>query len=469
MFWGIVGFLITIGLLVTIHEWGHFAVARFFGVKILRFSLGFGKPILTWTGKKEGTKYTLSPIPLGGFVQMYGETEGEEIAPEDRNKTFAGRPAWQRFLIVFAGPAVNLIFAVLVFALLFMLGVKGISPTVLHISPQSLAAQSALQTGDVITEIDGNKVKLATDAHVALAAAKRAVIEISYQRQGQSGSTTLDLSGLQAGDELNMAKTLGFYLADEWWPARVGAVLTEAERGKYRLSADATFAAAEMGLQAGDQIIAINGEALEEHDGAFRISDKLAAMQPNQAVELKIRRDGQEITLSGKLGQQTVQGKSYAFLGVVWARMPNRDFFAQYEIVERYAPLAALSKGLQKTVDYVGMTFTMFGRLIQRQVSIENMGGPITIGDAAGKTLRIGWEEFLNFLGVVSLSLAAINLLPIPMLDGGHMVFTALEAIRGKALSEKTMTWCFRIGTSLVMCFMAFVLLNDVWRYLIRG
>lgn len=468
MIWGILGFLITIGVLVTIHEWGHFAVARFFGVKILRFSLGFGKPILSWTGKKDGTQYTLAPIPLGGFVQMYGEKDGEEIPAEDKARTFFGRPAWQRFLIAFAGPAVNLLFAILAFALLFMLGVKGISPTILHVAPQSLAANAGLAVGDVITKIDGRTVKLATDAHVALATADRGVIEMQYQRDGQQGAVQLDLSALKAGDELNMAPVLGMYLADEWWPAKVGAVLTEKDRAAYRLHEGSTFAAAQMGLQAGDQILAINGEALQEHDGAFRISDKLFAMKPQDTVTLHILRDGQEFSISGQLGRQIVEDKTYPFLGVAWMRMPNRDFFARYEIVERYSPLTSLGKGVEKTVGYVRMTFAMFGRLIQRQISFDNMGGPITIGDAAGKTLKIGWEEFLNFLGIVSLSLAAINLLPIPMLDGGHMVFTALETIRGKGLSEKTMTWCYRIGASLVLSFMALVLLNDLWRYVIR-
>lgn len=468
MTWGLLGFLITIGILVTIHEWGHFAVARLFGVKILRFSLGFGKPILTWVGKKEGTKYTIAPIPLGGFVQMYGETEGEEIPEADKAKTFAGRPAWQRFLIVFAGPAINLLFAILAFSLLYMIGVKGISPTVLHIAPQSIALEAGLAQGDVITQINGQSVKLATDAHIAFSAAKRGMVEVHYMRQGIQQEALLDLSALKAGDEMNMSKALGLYLADEWWPAKIGAVLTEKDRSAYRLSEKATFAAAGMGLQVGDQILTINDEALNEHDGAFRLSDKIFAMQPNEEVRLKILRAGQEMTINGRLGQQEINGKSYAFLGVAWQRMPNREFFAQYEIVERYLPWQALNKGVQKTLGYVKMTFSMFARLIKGEVSFDNMGGPITIGDVAGKTMRIGWEEFLNFLGVVSLSLAAINLLPIPMLDGGHMAFTALEMLRGKSLSEKTMTWCYRIGSSLVFAFMALVLFNDVWRYLIR-
>ncbi len=451
MLWGLLGFLITIGLLVTIHEYGHFIVARWFGVKILRFSLGFGKPIFTWVGKKEGTKYTLSPIPLGGFVQMYGEESEEEIPEQERHRTFSGKPAWQRFLIAFAGPAVNLIFAVFAFALLYMSGVEGITPTVIHVTPHSLAAEAGLEKGDRLTEVDGHSVKLATDAHVAMVNAPRETIELHFLRGGEDRQTTLDLSSLQAGDELNMASRLGVYLADQWWPATVREVIEGS-------------AAAQAGIQAGDEIVRLNGVVVNPESGSFYVSDQVA-VQAGKPFVIEVLRNGQTVAVQGVFGERELNGETYGFLGVVWDRVPDSTFFDQYQQIERYGVIPALGKGVEKTAYYVQMTFNMFARMIRQEVSIDNIGGPITIGDAAGKTLRIGWDVFLNFLGVVSLSLAAINLLPIPMLDGGHMLLNLIEMIRRKPLSQTAMIVVYRAGAAVVISFMAFVVLMDLWRY----
>lgn len=452
MLWGLFGFIITIGILVTIHEYGHFWMARFFGVKIVRFSLGFGKPIVSWTGKKEGTRYTLAPIPLGGFVQMYGEDEHEKIAENERTKTFAAKPAWQRFLIVFAGPAINLLFAICAFSLLFMIGVEGIRPTVVHVAAQSLAASAGIAPGDVLRRIDGQPLSLAVDAHVALVGAGHEKIPLVYSRDGRSEKTELDLSRLRAGDEMDMARATGLFLADQWWPASVSGVIEGS-------------AAQKMGIIAGDRIVAFDGEAIGEQDGSFVLAEKIAA-KADQTVQLTVLRNGREIVLNGQLGSREVNGKSYGFLGVAWQRTPDRTFFEHYGTVVHYRPLAAVGHGVNKTGHYLSLTFDMFLRMLRHEISFANFGGPITIGDAAGKTLRIGWSEFLNFLGILSLSLAAINLLPVPLLDGGHMFFYAFETLRGKPLSARAMALAYRVGAFVVFSFMGLVVLNDLWRYL---
>lgn len=452
MLWGLLGFIITIGFLVTIHEYGHFWVARRCGVKIVRFSIGFGKPFLSWTGKKDGTKYTLAPIPLGGFVQMYGETDEEAVSEADKGRTFAAKKAWQRFLIAFAGPAVNLIFAVLAFSLLFMTGVQGIKPEVAHVSPQSLAYQAGLQSGDKLLSIDGHRIHLAVDAHIALAGAPHANVPVTYQRGEQTFQTQLNLTQLVAGDELQMQRTTGLFLADDYWPANVGKVLPNT-------------AASAMGLHAGDRIIAIDGQQIAENDGLFKLSDTIAA-KPNADVHLVVARGNERLQLSGKLGEREVNGKRYGFLGIEWQRVPNADFLKANRITERYGVLESLQQGTLKTAYYVKLTYDMFARLLRHEVSINNLGGPVTIGDAAGKSLQMGWSTFLNFLGLVSLSLAALNFLPIPMLDGGHMLFTVIEMIKGKPLSEKSMQLSMRLGQVVVFAFMGFVVLNDLWRYL---
>ena len=217
MLWGILGFIITIGILVTIHEWGHFWVARRFDVKILRFSLGFGKPFLTWRGKKDGTLYTLAPIPLGGFVQMLGESSDEAVDAAEKHRTFQAKKAWQRFLIAFAGPAVNLLFAVLAFAALYLYGVQGLRPEVARVAPDSLAARAGLQVGDQIRAIEGKDTPLSSDAHISLVGApRRSDVNIVIQRDGEERILALDLSSLRAGDELKMDEATGLYLVDEW-------------------------------------------------------------------------------------------------------------------------------------------------------------------------------------------------------------------------------------------------------------
>ena len=444
MLWGLLGFLITIGLLVTIHEWGHFAVARFFGVKILRFSLGFGKPIFTWVGKKEGTKYTLAPIPLGGFVQMYGEKDDGDAEDSERDKTFHGKPAWQRFLIVFAGPAINLIFAVLAFALLFLTGVKGMDPQVAHVRAGSLADVAGLQAGDRILAVNGATVRLAMDAHIGWVGAPREKIVVRYQRDGAAHEATVDLSTLQAGDELRMSEAIGAFMVDEWLPADIEQVMDDSP-------------AARMGLHSGDRLLTLNGEEAD----LIRMGRYVAA-HPQAQITLTLLRDGQVLSIEGQLGErENRRGTMAGYLGVQWQLAD----LSAHERVERYGVAESLYRGVEKTCHYVKLTFAMFARMIKGEVSLENLGGPITIGDTAGKTLQYGLDVFLNFLGVVSLSLAALNLLPIPLLDGGHMLFYALETVRGKPLSETTMKWAYRFGQLVLFAFIGFVLLNDFYRY----
>ncbi|MDO5090420.1 MAG: RIP metalloprotease RseP [Cardiobacteriaceae bacterium] len=443
--WGVAGFLLTIGLLVTIHEYGHFWMARRFGVKIIRFSLGFGKPLLSWTGKKEGTQYTLSPIPLGGFVQMYGEQEDETLPPAERAKTFYAKAPWQRFLIAFAGPAVNLIFAVLAFALLFFTGVKGMEPQIALVRDGSIADRAGLQAGDRILSVNGSTVRLAMDAHVAWVGAPRDTVRVEYQRDGQTRDTQMNFSTLKAGDELKMGNAIGLYLVDEWLPADIDKVLDDTP-------------AAHMGLRAGDRILTLNGEASD----LIRIGEYIAA-HPHSDVQFRVLRDGQEIDISGKTGEREGRGgKTGGWLGVQWQLAD----LSAHRTVERYGIIDSLQRGMEKTAHYVKLTFAMFGRMIKGEVSLDNLGGPITIGDTAGKTLQFGWDVFLNFLGVVSLSLAALNLLPVPMLDGGHMLFYAVETLRGKPLSDMAMKWAYRVGQFVLFSFIGFVLLNDFYRYL---
>lgn len=452
--WGLLGFLITIGILVIIHEWGHFFVARLFDVKILRFSLGFGKPLLSWTGKKDNTKYTLSPIPLGGFVQMLGENKEEDINPAEKHRTFASKPAWQRFLIAFAGPFINLVFAVLAFALVFMNGIEGVKPTVLHTNEGGIAYKAGLRAGDTLLEVGGKELKLSVDANVALASAGHKPIEIKYLRNNQFYSGTLDLSSLKAGDELKMSQTLGLHFVDEWFSAFVGELLENAPAHSF-------------GLQKNDQILAINGIEIKEGAGIYAAGELIKKL-PNQEAIIKVKRNNQILDLKGTIGEKiNDNGTKQGFLGVYWQyKQPDKEFFNTYGTVEKYGFFSALNQGFNKSIYYIDITLTMLKRLIIREVSIDNMGGPLTVGDIAGKTLRIGFNVFLNFLGLVSLSLGVINLLPIPILDGGHMLFCAIETLIRRPIPNKIQDFFLKIGMSLVFLFMGIIIFNDFLKFL---
>lgn len=443
--YGLLGFTITIGILVVIHEYGHFFVARCFNVKILRFSLGFGKPLLTWRGKRDGTLYTLAPIPLGGFVQMLGEHEDEEVAPEDRGRTFKDLCPWKRFLVAFAGPAVNLLFAVVVFALLFMTGVRDLRPEVAFIAPDSMAEAAGLRVGDELVAIDGTKTPLFPDAQMALVNAPNGVFDMDVVgKDGQERRVQLDFSTRRAGDEFDLGALSGMYLFGDWLPARVKEV-------------SPASAAERMGVQAGDEIMTLDGKFVD----ILRLS-RLLQDRAGKTVDIGVWRDGGLHDLSGKLGSRTLEnGQEVGFLGVQWQTPP----FEAYMRTERYGLFASLSKGVEKTLYYVYSTYHMFGRLIRGEMSMKNVGGPILIGDISGKAIQIGLEFFLNFLGLISLSLAAINLLPIPMLDGGHMLFSLIEMLRGKPLQPYMMEWLYRFGGALILCFMIFVIFMDVSRY----
>lgn len=437
----ILGFFITIGILVTIHELGHFWVARFFGVKIIRFSLGFGKPLLKWKGKKDDTLYTLALIPLGGFVQMYGEKDDKDII--DKSRTFAGKTPWQRFLITFAGPAINLIFAILAFSFLFLFGVTGLKPQVAQVIPNSVAQIAGFQDGDLIQKINGKKINLARDADVALLSSIDKIASIEVVRNDQLKKLELPMDFFKKGDELQLHKTLGLYLVSNWIPSQIAIV-------------DKDSAAQNIGLQVGDDLIGLDGKPADRV-----ILTNFINQNPNKKINLTVKRNNQILELSGNLGEKIVNDKKFGLLGIRWAPVD----FSKFQTTEKYGLINSLSNGLQKTWDYSALTFDFFARMIRGKASTDNLGGPLTIGDLAGRTLRYGAFEFINFLGLISLSLAVINLLPIPSLDGGHMLFSVIEMIIKRPIPEKIAKVFQFMGMILLFSFMIFVVTKDIFKY----
>lgn len=434
----IFAFILTLLILVGIHEWAHFAVARAFNVKIERFSLGFGPALIRWRGKKDATEYRLGCIPLGGYVAMLGETKDKTLSEEEYPRSFMAQAPWKRFLIAFAGPASNLIFAWLAFSALYLYGVEGLRPEIVRVAPHSVATAADLRLHDRFTRINGEAVFLDVDAQRLLVANMYHNIDIELERDGKTIKLDLDLREVKAGDEFKLTEALGFALRGEWLPAVIAEVLPDS-------------AAASMGLQEDDEITHLNGQDVD----LIRFFENMPAV--GEAFTLGVLRAGEALQLSGIMGE--FEGRPR--LGIRWYRPDLNEFFT----FERYPLLQALQRGYDKMWGNVKMMYQMMGRMLNQRASIDNLGGPLTLGDLAGKTFRLGWAVFLNFLGILSLSLAALNLLPIPALDGGHMLLYTLEMIRGKALSERSMKYLLYAGAALLYAFMMLVISRDVWKY----
>lgn len=456
-------FIITISFLVAIHEYGHFWVARRFGVRIEKFSIGFGKPIVKWQGKRDNTEYSLSWIPLGGYVKMYGEnpvTDAEEQVVDlsgDLPKvggSFSALPPFKRLLIAFAGPAVNLIFAVFALWLLFIIGVPALKPTVGSVSDESALARAGIRHGDNITQINGSPIDTLSDATIYLvdALGNAAVPLTVIDDRGKEKTATLDLSAYQAGHEMAIEKRVGF----TWAIAEVGkhqpVVIQTVSVGS---------PAAKAGITAGDHIQHINEIELN----GWQDFVNFVQTNPKQALTLGIVRDGQALTLTLTPGKHPKEA-TLGYAGV----SPKIDpkLYDAFQTTKRYDWLTALPKSIAANYLQGELMLKTLWRLIVGKASVENLGGPLTIADYSGKTLEAGYVTYFQFLASISLILAVMNLLPIPVLDGGHIMMCIVEMIRGKPLSTRALDILMRLGGSVLLTFMLFVIILDVWRYLFK-
>jgi len=444
----LVATLITLGILVTIHEWGHFWVARRCGVKVLRFSVGFGKPI--WLRKgRDGTEYAIASIPLGGYVRMLDEREGE--VPSDlRNQAFNNKPVMQRIAIVAAGPLVNLIFAVFAYWFLFVWGVTVVKPTIGMVEPASLADRAGLQPELVVTEIDGRTVRSWEEINLALAAriGDEGVLELraGQPESGWLRSYSVTLSGWSV--DLESESPLRAFGLQPWQP------LIEPVIGQ--ITPDG--AAQKSGLQVGDRIVAVDQQPIEDWMALVQVIQGA----PGKSLEFQVQREGGALALSVTPGRRAAaDGSEVGFIG---AGVKPFTWPEEHLVDLQQGPVEALVSGFDKTVQMVSLTLDSIGKMIVGAISVKNLSGPITIAKVAGDSAASGLESFISFLAYLSVSLGILNLLPIPMLDGGHLVYYFVELVRGKPVSERVQAFGMRLGMALLFSLMALAMVNDLAR-----
>ena len=435
------GFLAAIAILVAVHEYGHFSVARKLGVKVLKFSIGFGKSVFTWRRRGDPTEYSIGLIPLGGYVKMLDEREGH-VEQDEKDMAFNRQSLGVRSAIVAAGPAYNFLFAIFAIWLVFVAGSDDIAPVVGSVTENSMAQQAGFRAGDRMLRVDGREVSTwgQHQFYMLHQAMKGNTIEIEVAGEdGGERSIPVDFSALDQYAIGGRAVTAHMGL---WPPAPPAEV--------YRLVENSPAAAA--GLRAGDRIVAIDGEAVADwNDMVERVSRR-----PGRKLALLIRRGGREIATEVTTDVITADGKEYGRIGLYRPRLEN--------VRLRHGPLAAIPASLDYNWHMTMVTVRSIGRMLSAKMSTENLSGPITIARLAGHTVESGDADFLEFLAIISISLGLLNLLPITVLDGGHLLFFAIEALKGSPPSEKTVLRGQQIGIFLLMLLISLAFYNDIMR-----
>ncbi|MGE8501618.1 MAG: sigma E protease regulator RseP [Pseudomonas sp.] len=443
----LVGTLIALGVLVTFHEYGHFWVARRCGVKVLRFSVGFGTPLVRWHDR-HGTEFVIAAIPLGGYVKMLDEREGN-VPPELVEQSFNRKSVRQRIAIVAAGPLANFLLALLFFWFVAMLGSQQVRPVIGAVQPDSMAQAAGLQAGQEIVAVNG-------EATSGWAAVNLQLI----RRLGESG--TLNLRVLEPGSTVETPKQVQL---DNWLrgvdePDPIGSLGIRPWRPALEpvlAELDPKGPAQAAGLQTGDRLLALDGESLADWQA---LVDRVRAL-PGEAITLRVERDGQardvELTLASR-------GEGEARSGYLGAGVQGVEWPPEMLREVRYGPLEGIAEGARQTWAMSLLTLDSLKKMLFGELSVKNLSGPITIAKVAGASAESGVGDFLKFLAYLSISLGVLNLLPIPVLDGGHLLFYLVEWVRGRPLSERVQGWGMQIGISLVIGVMLLALVNDLSR-----
>jgi regulator of sigma E protease len=449
-FYTLIAFVAAISILVVVHEFGHFWVAQRMGVKVLRFSLGFGKPLWMKRFGRDQTEWVVAAIPLGGYVKMLDEREGK-VARKDLARAFNRQSTPKRVAIVVAGPLFNFLFAILAYSILFMVGTDGIRPIVGNVTDSSLAQQAGFRQGDELLTIDRYQVQSWDQRRLYLyeKALDRATVRFSVRdADGQTQVRILDLSSLSAAD--------------------VGAGLLERQIGLFPHlpelapiigTTDEHGPAAQAGLRANDHIVAIDGQAVQTWQDVV----KMVSSRPGEILLLRVMRDGQ--TQDFRVTPQPIEngGQRIGRIGV-GVRLPELP--PDMRVLVRHAPLAALMEGVDTTWQMSALTLKMLVKMLTLEVSTKTISGPLTIAQYAGASAQIGFDRFIMFLAVVSISLGVLNLLPIPVLDGGHLLIYLIEGIRGRPLTERSLNWAQQTGIALLIALMTLAFYNDIMRLL---
>jgi regulator of sigma E protease len=445
-------FLVAISILVAVHEFGHYWVAKKLGFKVLRFSIGFGKPLLTRVGKDaDRTEYCLAAIPLGGYVKLLDEREGEVDAAE-LHRSFTRRPVFQRVAVLLAGPAMNLLFASLLYAVLAMVGTEVIKPVVGQVRVDSPAASAGLERGDEITRVGDRPVSDTEELQIALMRrfSDDGVIPLTVRRDGSEHELTLrvreDRRALTEPGKL--LPGLGFDLST--WTAKTLV---------HEVPSDS--AGARAGLKVGDRLLSVDGQPVGNR------ADFIAMVSAAGGRELAIdvERDGARVPLVAAVPRLMEAGKPIGRLGIL-IEEGAQSWPPGLVETRRSGPIESLGIGVQKTWEMSALTVQMLWRIVTGQVSPKNISGVVSIAEFAGISAYLGLTAYLAFLAVISVSLGVLNLMPVPLLDGGQVVYQAVEAVKGSPLSERAQLFGQQVGIALLVVLMSLAFYNDISRHL---
>ncbi len=446
----IASFLVALGILITVHEFGHFWVARKLGVKVLRFSIGFGRPLWKRSGRVDDTEYVVAAIPLGGYVKMLDEREGP-VSSEEQHRAFNRQSLPVRSAIVVAGPLFNFIFAIFAFWLIFVTGDTGLKPIIGEVGEGSLAEEAGFRPGEQIVAVGGQQSATWESVVYILLSESLDQPKLAIRVRDEVGRELIHWLSTEGMQDLaeggKLLQNLGLTPKRPILPPVIGTLLPgePAERA---------------GLEMGDLLLTADDIPLESwSDWVEYVRER-----PGQLIRLEIERNGRLLSL--ELIPATLPGEGQPVGRIGASVQVSPDLFADYQTEIRYGPMAAVGHAVQKTWDLSLLMLRMLGKMVTGEISVKNLSGPISIADSAGKSASYGVLYFIKFLAVVSVSLGVLNLMPIPVLDGGHLFFFLIEAVKGSPLSEKFMEQGQKIGMVILLAIMGLAFYVDLNRFL---
>jgi regulator of sigma E protease len=446
----IIAFIVALGVLIVVHEYGHYLAARLCRVKVLRFSVGFGRPMMVWRRGADRTEWVIAAIPLGGYVKMLDEREGP-VEPHEAARAFNRQSVWKRFLIVVAGPLFNFLFAVLVYAGLFMHGLPEARPVLAAPPPGTIAASAGLHAGTTVRAIDGEPVSTWQELRwrVLQAALQRHPVKLeTVDERGHISVATLDLSAFPAAEvEADVLERIGLRLYRPPLDPVLGQVVAggPAERA---------------GLAPGDRIVRVDDKPIDSWEAL------VAAVRAHPGTPLRLTVERGDTTRAIEVVPESVSAGDTRVGRIGAAPLIPPSHAEKMLIRVQHGPFQSLGKAVAKTADIAFFSLRMLGKMLLGEVSWRNLSGPVTIADFAGQSAQMGWISYLTFLALISISLGVLNLLPIPLLDGGHLMYYAIEIVKGRPVSERAMELGQRVGLALLLVMMAFAFYNDLNRLL---
>ncbi|MAD58254.1 MAG: RIP metalloprotease RseP [Porticoccus sp.] len=438
--------LLALAVLISFHEFGHFYVARACGVKVIRFSVGFGSKLLRWKDK-QGTEFVLSALPLGGYVKMVDEREGS-VSSEDLPSAFTQKTVWQRMAIVIAGPAANFILAILIYWVLLLNGTTGIVPIVGSVIPESIAEKAGIKPGYQVVAIDGKETPTVQKLHSTLLDRIGESGDISFTVRLSESSEPLNYSGsldnwMSGYSDLDPLKGIGLILYMPKTPPIIDMVIPKSPAEK-------------SGLSSGDLLLSADNQPLLDWSSWV----EYVRERPSKSIDLQVKRENTSFNTT--IIPESILSGSGAYIGKVgmsvkapvWPKKMIQEF--------SYDPVEALIESVYKTWDTSAMILGSVKKMLVGDISLKHLNGPITIGKVAGKSAEYGISAYLGFIALLSISLGIMNLLPVPVLDGGHLMYFVIEAVKGSPLSDRLQLLGFKLGIFLVVGLMSIALYNDI-------